>query len=300
MPIDDDLAATLTEIRTEDELCTTRRHRTRSPPVARLPARVRSGPLLGARARAVRDYVRSRSASRRRCVPSAQRRPRGSPAARTSSTPRRRPRRIGLSPSESEGILLTWGPIRRRRPGADLPRRGSLRHDALGPRSRRSGPPRRARPSTATAVDTEPFTGANRFYAVFVNAGPTEAAARASRPVLWAEGTAIQPVHGAQISTTGRRVSGRWTVSPRPSRVEILRVPVQDPPIPAGVYDTDYVISGTRPGENLDGFSDEDVPSGSWEYRLYACAAGQRHDAAVLARCSPYKRSRPSSRSCVT
>ena len=31
------------------------------------------------------------------------------------------------------------------------------------------------------AVDGEPFAGAKRFYAVFVNVGPTEAAARGSR-----------------------------------------------------------------------------------------------------------------------
>ena len=125
------------------------------------------------------------------------------------------------------------------------------------------------------AVDDAPLTEAKRFYAVFLNVGPSEAEARASKPVLYAEGTAIQPVHNAQISTTGRRVSGRWNASAETNRVEILRVPVEDPPIPADIYDTDYLISGSQAGQNLGGFADEDVPSGTWEYRLYACAEGE-------------------------
>lgn len=181
------------------------------------------------------------------------------------------PRQITFPTSQTDGILLAWDS-----PADDsqvriyrvVARPDTTAWDLdLGDKGRLV---------TATfdteAVDAEPFTGAKRYYAVFMNTGPTEAAARAARPVLWADGTAIQPVRDVQISTTGRRVSGRWTVSPEIDRVEILRVPVTDPPTPVNVYDSEHLISGSKDGENLDGFAEENVPSGRWEYRIYACA----------------------------
>lgn len=182
------------------------------------------------------------------------------------------PNQITFPTSETDGIALAW-----KSPADDaevLIYRVVARLDTfawdldLSDKSRMV-----ATTFDTTAVDPQPFTGAKRYYSVFMNTGPTEAAARASQPVLWAEGVAIQPVHDAQIGTTGRRVSGRWTVSAQIDRVEVLRVPVQDPPLQADVYDTEYVISGTQHGQNLDGFTDEDVPSGRWEYRIYACAS---------------------------
>lgn len=270
VPIDDGLAAKLQELETEDEL-----HR------VTVTARDR---------RKWRDFLRQYGSELGSVLglepsenpPSSATAP--SPVHSTGVTSREGftggievrytssvPRRMSFPPSETAGNLLTWeappedGQVRIYRVVArpdttpwdlDLGERGRLVASTFD----------------KSALDDEPLTGARRFYAVFVNTGPTEAEARASQPELWAEGTAIPPVHSAQISSSGRRVSGRWTVSSEIDRVEILRVPVQDPPVSTGVYDTDFLISGHERGENLDGFADEDVPSGRWEYRLYACA----------------------------
>ncbi|PWN04243.1 hypothetical protein DJ010_00895 [Nocardioides silvaticus] len=180
-------------------------------------------------------------------------------------------RRIRFTPAGDDGIRLTWdggaedGQVRIFRLGA----RDDTRPWNLDPHV---GVRVVGATHDAFLVDDEPFSSARRFYAVAVQAGATEAEARAALPVWWAEGVTVQPVRGLRIRTTGGQVSAGWQVASGIERVEVLRVPVDEFGSTPQAFDVDRRISGDRPGENLSGFVDDDVEAGSYEYRMYACA----------------------------
>lgn len=122
----------------------------------------------------------------------------------------------------------------------------------------------------SSAVDREPAVDGMRHYAVFMNEGSTEAKARSAPPILFAEGSTIAPVRDTHVTSSGRRVSARWVAPSGCDRVEVLRMrPGQ---VAEDIYDPDSLVSGESLSDNLTGFVEEDVPWGTWEYRIYACA----------------------------
>lgn len=121
-------------------------------------------------------------------------------------------------------------------------------------------------------VDDQPIYGAGRrHYAVWAYLGPDTAVARAARPVLWARGTALQPVQNLQMSVTGDDVSGTWDVAEGIDRVEVYRLTVPND-IPLTQVPQDHWQSGEVRGDNLTGFVDADLRAGEYEYRIYTFA----------------------------
>ena len=128
-----------------------------------------------------------------------------------------------------------------------------------------------------TAVDGQVVFGrGRRHYAVWAYQGTDQSAARGSRPVLWARGTAVQPVQDVDLNVTGNDVAGTWVVAEGIERVEVYRLPRPND-IPLTHLPEGYLRSGSLPQENLTGFVDEDLRAGDYDYRIYTLSTTDGH-----------------------
>jgi hypothetical protein len=121
-------------------------------------------------------------------------------------------------------------------------------------------------------IDEQPVYGnGRRHYAVWAYVGSDAGAARKAQPVLWARGTALQPIQRLEMSVTGDDVSGTWEAAPGTDRVEVYRLAVPHD-VPLTQVPESSLQSGELNGQNLTGFLDADLPAGEYEFRFYAFA----------------------------
>jgi hypothetical protein len=128
--------------------------------------------------------------------------------------------------------------------------------------------------TTATEVldefDTSGVSRPVRYFAVWLNQGATEEAARAAQPTLHAYAACVLPVRRCQIREDTGIVVGQWETSPGVVEVEVHRVLVRD------AAQTTFIDSRNRVNPawvSLGGFSDREPLAGEEvEYRVYAKA----------------------------
>ncbi len=109
-----------------------------------------------------------------------------------------------------------------------------------------------------------------RHYAVWINHGPDEAAARSGQPVLHAAGFVVQPVEALAVRVEGSRVFGQWHTLEGVGGVKVMRIPSDRLATYPG-YDPGL----TFPGElkvKASGFTDSPPTGGAFTYRVYAVA----------------------------
>lgn len=115
-------------------------------------------------------------------------------------------------------------------------------------------------------VDSRPFTRAERYVTVWMNTGPTDAAAYAAQPTLVGATSVVAPPTDVLVQAMGGRVTGTWGVKPGITAVHVTRSPRGTA---TAAYEERYRIRAAEP--NLKGFEDNDCePGQSYDYRFYA------------------------------
>lgn len=121
------------------------------------------------------------------------------------------------------------------------------------------------------ASDTRGFTTPVRHVAIWVNEGPTEEAARAAQPTLYAAGGCVLPVRHCEVREDEGTVIGQWEAIEGVLRVDVLRVPIEQA-AQHQHYNPQYRLKPEFVSRG--GFTDHDaVPGEEYEYRVYAVAS---------------------------
>ncbi|QIX27207.1 hypothetical protein ncot_11805 [Nocardioides sp. JQ2195] len=121
----------------------------------------------------------------------------------------------------------------------------------------------------STTKDAEPLRDGRRQYDVWAYLGADQREAMAARPVLWARGTALQPVQNVKVSVSGDDISGTWTAGDGTSQVEVYRFAGDEARASHEIVDDRRIASDK---DNLSGFEDRDLQAGDYVYRFFACA----------------------------
>jgi hypothetical protein len=116
------------------------------------------------------------------------------------------------------------------------------------------------------ATDERRFGGFLRYVQVWVNEGPSEAAARKAQPRLLAEGVAVTPVQNVAVTQDHGTVTCTWEpLPPGIAYVEVQRIPEHDQ---RPGYLREHFIGNAFPN----GFVDQQPEGDSFEYRIFTVA----------------------------